>query len=332
MSPPGRPKGEARSAKREGAAIRNGGSASAPGALRQVVLVTGISGSGKSVALHALEDAGFFCVDNLPPELLRDFLRLEHERSERRVAIAVDVRSAGSLPHLLPLLDQLSVEGVAIDAVFLDASTEALVRRFSETRRRHPLSSERPPSPYARRREDLAPDGRRVLTEAIELERELLAGLREVSTVIDTSQLRPAQLGQWMRELVQASGNPLTLAFESFAFKHGVPLDADFVFDVRVLPNPHYIRELRPLTGRDAAVADYLIAQPEVAEMLSQIQAFLARWLPAFVDDQRSYLTVAIGCTGGQHRSVYFAEALARHFAAHAATLVRHRELDARDG
>ena len=300
-------------------------------ALRQVVLVTGISGSGKSVALHALEDAGFFCVDNLPPELLRDFLRLEHERSERRVAIAVDVRSAGSLPHLLPLLDELRGEGVSIDAVFLDASTDALVRRFSETRRRHPLSAERLPPPNARRREDQAPEGRHALTEAIDLERELLAGLREVSTVIDTSQLRPTQLRQWMRELVQASGNRLTLAFESFAFRHGVPLDADFVFDVRVLPNPHYIRELRPLTGRDPSVAEYLQAQPEVAEMVSQIQGFLARWLPAFVEDQRSYLTVAIGCTGGQHRSVYFAETLARHFAAEAATLVRHRELDARD-
>ena len=300
--------------------------------LRQVVLVTGISGSGKSVALHALEDAGFFCVDNLPPELLRDFLRLEHERSERRVAIAVDVRSAGSLPHLLPLLDQLRDEGVSINAVFLDASTDALVRRFSETRRRHPLSAGLAPATPTRRREDLEPHGRRVLTEAIELERELLAGLREVSTVVDTSQLRPTQLRQWMRELVQASGSRLTLAFESFAFKHGVPLDADFVFDVRVLPNPHYIRELRPLTGRDPAVAAYLLAQPEVAEMLSQIRSFLERWLPAFVEDQRSYLTVAIGCTGGQHRSVFFAETLAAHFAAHAATLVRHRELDARDG
>ncbi len=299
--------------------------------LRQVVLVTGISGSGKSVALHALEDDGYFCVDNLPPELLRDFLRLEHERSERRVAIAVDVRSAGSLPHLLPLLDQLRAEGVSIKAVFLDASTDALVRRFSETRRRHPLSAEHAPVSGAQRPEELAPDGRRALTEAIELERELLAGLREVSTILDTSQLRPAQLRVWIRELVQASGNPLTLAFESFAFKHGVPLDADFVFDVRVLPNPHYIRELRPLTGRDAPVAAYLQAQPEVAEMVSQIQTFLARWLPAFVQDQRSYLTVAIGCTGGQHRSVYFAETLAGLFAAHAATLVRHRELDARD-
>ena len=306
--------------------------------LREVVLVTGISGSGKSVALHALEDAGFFCVDNLPPELLRDFLRLENERMDRRVAIAVDVRSAGSLPHLLPLLKQLRGEGVSIKVVFLDASTDALVRRFSETRRPHPLSesaagqagADRPPDERARRKQDRAPDGRRALVDAIELERELLAELREVATVIDTSQLRPTQLRVWMRDLVSAGSKRLTLVFESFAFKHGVPLDADYVFDVRVLPNPHYIRELQPLTGCDAPVADYLRAQPEVGEMLAQIEAFLSRWLPAFEHDQRSYLTVAIGCTGGQHRSVYFVQTLAERFRGRAATLIRHRELDAR--
>ncbi len=306
----------------------------APGEIhapREVVLVTGISGSGKSVALHALEDAGFFCVDNLPPELLREFLRLEHERSDRRVAIAVDVRSAGSLPHLLPLLEQLRGEGVAIISVFLDATTDALVRRFSETRRPHPLSDDNPKPGPARRRSDSTIDGRRALVDAIELERELLAELREVSTVIDTSQLRPAQLRAWIRNLVQADAHRLTLVFESFAFKHGVPLDADYVFDVRVLPNPYYIRELRPQTGRDAPVVDYLKAQPEANEMLQQIETFLIRWLPAFEADQRSYLTVAIGCTGGQHRSVYFAETLASRFGQRSGTLVRHRELDARD-
>jgi UPF0042 nucleotide-binding protein len=297
---------------------------------REVVLVTGISGSGKSVALHALEDAGFFCVDNLPPELLRDFLRLEDQRADRRVAIAVDVRSAGSLPHLLPLLRQLRVEGVLVRSIFLDASTEALVRRFSETRRPHPLSKH-VSSEERRHGERRSAEGRRALFDAIELERELLAGLREVSTVIDTSQLRPAQLRAWMRSLVQAGSTHLTLVFESFAFKHGVPLDADYVFDVRVLPNPHYIRELRALSGRDDEVVDYLEAQPEVGVMLAQIEAFLRHWLPAFEDDQRSYLTVAIGCTGGQHRSVYFVETLARRFADHGATLVRHRELDALD-
>jgi UPF0042 nucleotide-binding protein len=298
---------------------------------REVVLISGISGSGKSVALHALEDAGFFCVDNLPPELLRDFLRLESTRPDRRLGIAVDVRSAGSLPHLLPLLEQLRLEGVAVQVVFLDASTDALVRRFSETRRPHPLSTDLPHDTPARRQEDQSPNNRRALVDAIELERELLAELREVATVIDTSQLRPAQLRIWVRDMVRDSGNRLTLVFESFAFKFGVPLDADFVFDVRVLPNPHYVRELRPLTGRDAKVAEFLGEQPEVGEMLAQIEAFFARWLPAFEDDQRSYLTVAIGCTGGQHRSVYFAETLAERFRERAATLIRHRELDARD-
>ena len=314
-------------------------------AARQVVLVTGISGSGKSVALHALEDAGFFCIDNLPPELLRGFLQLEHRLHDPRVAIAVDVRSADSLPHLLPLMKQLKGEGVQVRSIFLDASTDALVRRFSETRRPHPLSQAPGHGHGHRNDEDTgytipgdldlervsAPDGHRALIDAIELERELLSELREVSTVIDTSQLRPAQLRLWIRDLMSGTGNRLTLVFESFAFKHGVPLDADYVFDVRVLPNPHYVRELRPQDGRDAAVVAYLEAQPDVVEMLAQIDTFLTRWLPAFNNDQRSYLTVAIGCTGGQHRSVYFVEMLARRFARRTVTLIRHRELDARD-
>ena len=286
----------------------------------EVVLITGISGSGKSVALHALEDAGFFCVDNLPPELLRGFIQLEHQRFTHRVAVAVDVRTAGSLPALLPLIEQLRGEGLHVQPLFLDASTDALVRRFSETRRPHPLSAV-----------PAGGDSSRALIEAIELERDLLAELRQVSTVIDTSQLRPALLRSWVRSLVGAREARLTLVFESFAFKHGVPLDADFVFDTRVLPNPYYIRELRPLTGRDARVATYLEGQPEVALMLSQIETFLQHWLPAFEEDQRSYLTVALGCTGGQHRSVYAVEMLARRFEGRHATLVRHRELDARD-
>ena len=295
----------------EGAALsRVAGSGRQAPAPREIVLVTGISGSGKSVALHALEDAGFFCVDNLPPELLLDFLHLEQERRDRRIAIAVDVRSAGSLPHLLPLLAQLKGEGVVVHAIFLDATTGALVRRFSETRRAHPLAD------------------RGALVEAIELERELLADLRDLSTVLDTSQLRPAQLRTWMRELVRVPDSRLTLVFESFAYRHGVPLDADYVFDVRVLPNPHYVPELRPLTGRDTAVAEYLAAQPDAIEMLERISAFLRRWLPAFKADQRAYLTVAIGCTGGQHRSVWFAERLAERFEKEAAPLIRHRELE----
>ena len=286
----------------------------------EVILVTGISGSGKSVALHALEDAGFFCVDNLPPELLRDFIRLEHQRFTHRVAAAVDVRTAGSLPHLLPLIEDLRGEGVRIRSLFLDASNEALVRRFSETRRPHPLTAV--PS---------STDAQRALVEAIELERDLLADLREVSTVVDTSQLRPALLRKWVHSLVGARSAALTLVFESFAYKYGVPLDADYVFDVRVLPNPFYIRELRPLTGRDAPVAAYLESQPEVIAMLGHIEQFLRHWLPAFEDDQRSYLTVAVGCTGGQHRSVYAVEMLARRFEGRFATLLRHREIDARE-
>jgi UPF0042 nucleotide-binding protein len=287
---------------------------------REVVFITGISGSGKSVALHALEDAGYFCVDNLPPELLREFIRLEHDRYTDRVAIAVDVRTVRSLPALVPLLDELRSEGVSILSLFLDASTDTLVRRFSETRRPHPLANAAETG-----------DAQRALVDAIELERLLLAELREVSTVIDTSQLRPAQLRNRIRDLVDARHSSLTLVFESFAFKYGVPLDADFVFDVRVLPNPYYIKELRPLNGRDAPVADYLRQQPEAQDMLAHIETFLRRWIPAFEADLRSYLTVAIGCTGGQHRSVYIAERLAERFADRGATLVRHREMDVSD-
>jgi len=284
---------------------------------REIVLVTGISGSGKSIALHALEDAGFFCVDNLPPELLPEFLRLESERSVRRVAVAVDIRTAGSLPQLVPLLESLRGEGIAVRSLFLDASTDTLVRRFSETRRPHPLS-----------KDPLGVDPHRALIEAIEIEREMLSTLRVRSTILDTSQLRPVQLRQWIRDIVGAHASQLALVFESFAFKRGVPLDADMVFDVRVLPNPYYLRELRPLTGRDAPVADYLRGQPEVMEMLGQIEAFLRRWLPNFEDDQRSYLTVAIGCTGGQHRSVFMCETLAQRFSGAVTTLLRHREFD----
>ncbi|MFG6468536.1 RNase adapter RapZ [Roseateles sp. BYS87W] len=295
-----------------------------------VVLLTGMSGGGKSVAMHALEDAGYFCVDNLPAELLLDFLRLEQQRGERRVAIAVDVRSASSLPLMLPLLKELRAQGVAVRSVFLDANDDALMRRFSETRRPHPLREDRDVERTGQVQRT-ADESHRLLRDAIHLERELLGGLKAESTVIDTSQLRPAQLRAWLADLVGPNaGAKLTLVFESFAFKHGVPSDADFVFDVRVLPNPYYDRELRPLTGRDAPVAAYLAAQPEVGLMMGQIAGFLSRWLPNFAADQRSYLTVAIGCTGGQHRSVYLVEMLARQFGHHGHVLKRHRELDAR--
>ena len=295
-----------------------------------VVVVTGLSGAGKSTVLHALEDLDYFCVDNLPPELLRDFLRVEQQRTRRLVAIAVDVRSAESLPLLLEVLDELRSQGTPMRALFLDASTEALVRRFSESRRPHPLTDAAPQPQHGRRRADPVAPQRRGLIDAIELERTLLAKVREVSTVVDTSQLRPAQLRGWIHDLVRAEKARLTLIFESFAFKHGVPLDADFVFDVRVLPNPHYVEELRPLSGRDAPVAQYLRGHADVNEMMLQIDNFISRWLSAFEDDLRSYLTVAIGCTGGQHRSVYLVESLAYRFGGRVATLIRHRELDAR--
>jgi RNase adapter protein RapZ len=308
-----------------------------------IVLLTGISGSGKSVALNALEDAGYFCVDNLPPELLSGMIVLEEAREpglRRRVAVAVDVRSAHSLPHLMPVLDELQRDGHKVRSVFLDASTDALVRRFSETRRPHPLSQvPQAPQPVAtpgprRRARDhdttVAPPADQALVEAIRQERELLSPLREVSTVIDTSLLRPAQLRNWIRNIVQAAPARLTLVFESFAFKQGVPMDADFVFDVRMLPNPFYIKELKPLTGRDPEVSAYLAQQPESAELIAQIEAFLLRWLPALEGDQRSYVTVAIGCTGGQHRSVYCVEQLLQRFTPRGVVLARHRELDAK--
>jgi UPF0042 nucleotide-binding protein len=291
---------------------------------KPLVLISGISGSGKSVALNALEDAGYYCVDNLPPELLRDFVRLERDFGAPKVAVAADVRSATSLPKLLPLIDELRADGTPVVPIFLDARTETLVRRFSETRRRHPLST------VDEQHGD--PTSRSVLVDAIERERELLEALRSVSNVIDTSDLRPAQMRAWIRQLVSVGEAQLTVIFESFAFKHGVPRDADIVYDLRVLPNPHYVRELRAQTGRDAPVAAYLQAQPEVAEMLGQIETFLLRWLPAYQQDQRSYLTVALGCTGGQHRSVYLTEELAARFRERVPTLVRHRELEARDG
>jgi UPF0042 nucleotide-binding protein len=282
----------------------------------QVVLVTGMSGSGKSVAMHALEDAGYFCVDNLPPELLPEFVRLRQQRHERRTAVAVDARATESLPALLEVIDKLRRKGIQVLPVFLDATTPTLIKRFSETRRPHPLSLSAQ-----------AQDAGHALLDAIEHERGLLTAVREVSTVVDTSQLRPAQLRRWVRDLVGEKATALNLVFESFAYKHGVPLDADFVFDLRVLPNPFYVRDLRALTGRDSAVQDYLAAQPEVSELLGQIEAFLKRWIPGFESDQRAYLTVALGCTGGQHRSVYAVEQLAQRFAERPGTLRRHREL-----
>ena len=283
----------------------------------EIIVITGMSGSGKSVALHALEDSGYYCVDNLPPELLSSFVALKRPHNASKLAIAMDVRSATSLPLVPQQLKELQAQGVIIQSLFLDADTETLVRRFSETRRLHPLS-----------RVD-ATDQHRALEEAIELERDLLAEMRERAHVIDTSMIRSAQLQGYVKSLVQNPSRQLTLVFESFAFKRGVPLDANYVFDVLMLPNPHYEAGLRQLTGMDPPVIEFLKTQPEVDDMFRHIEQFLKHWLHALVRDHRSYVTVAIGCTGGQHRSVYLVEALVAAFSKDWPTLKRHRELEA---
>ena len=282
----------------------------------EMVVITGMSGSGKSVALNALEDAGYYCVDNLPPELLPPFVLLQEQLGTHKVAIAMDGRSATSLHFVPGQLKHLRSQGVAVRSLFLDATTETLVRRFSETRRFHPLS-----------RID-ASDQHRTLVDAIEAERELLCEIREQAHVLDTSMIVSSQLQGYVKSLVSAPLNQLTLVFESFAFKRSVPLDADYVFDVRMLPNPHYEPGLRHLTGQDEGVANYLRSQVQVNEMFHHIEHFISYWLPALVKDHRSYVTVAIGCTGGQHRSVYLVEALTLSFGKQWNTLKRHRELD----
>ncbi len=293
----------------------------------KVVLLSGVSGSGKSIALNALEDAGYYCVDNLPPQLVDALLDVAAAAGHQRLGIAMDVRSAESL-HELPGLARRLRERCELHFIYLDSSIDTLVQRFSETRRAHPLT--------ARGAADGAnapmPASAPALIEAIEIERELLAPVAGLGLHIDTSGLRPAQLRSWVRQAVGVSAAHLTLMFESFAFKRGVALDADFVFDVRMLPNPHYDPLLRGQTGRDADVIDFLRSQPPVMRMLDDVAGFLERWLPALAEDQRSYVVVAIGCTGGQHRSVFLAEQLARRFAGRYSVLVRHRELDALSG
>jgi UPF0042 nucleotide-binding protein len=289
----------------------------------QIVVVTGISGSGKSVALAALEDLGFFCVDNLPVKLLPDLIAVQTDRGTARVAVAIDSRSGGDTAEVAAHIRNLSRLGQT-QVVFLTSNSPTLIARFSETRRRHPLNQR-----DALRELGIDDTRERSLSECIELERELMAPLAELGVVVDTSDLRSTQLRDWLRDVVQAQDRQLLLTFETFAFKRGVPLDADLVFDVRCLPNPYYEPKLRPLSGLDAPVAQYLAQIPAVAAMKEDIQAFLIKWLPDYERDGRSYLTVAIGCTGGQHRSVYIAEQLAQHFAASAQVLVRHRALAA---
>jgi UPF0042 nucleotide-binding protein len=283
----------------------------------RIVLITGISGSGKSVALNVLEDAGYYCVDNLPPALLSSLVDTLTGEGTEALAVAVDARSAESLASLPAVVKQLR-DGHDVKVMFLTANTHSLVARFSETRRSHPLSHELRPGHN--------PAARRTLIECIQEERERLSAIEQLGHVIDTSELSANKLRGWIKDLVAADRAPLTLFFESFAFKVGVPLDADFVFDVRALPNPYYDLTLRPLTGRDAPVIDFLDAQPSAAELLTDIRVFIEKWLPSFKTDNRSYLTVALGCTGGQHRSVYMAERLAAYFQATERVVLRHRE------
>jgi UPF0042 nucleotide-binding protein len=283
-----------------------------------IVLISGISGSGKSVALNVLEDAGYYCVDNLPPPLLPDLVRTLNKDGEKKLAVAIDARSHESLPELPASIRKLKDDGHDIKVMFLTASTHSLVARFSETRRSHPLSHELRPGEN--------PASRRTLIECISEERERLSAIEKLGLVIDTSELSANKLRAWIKELAEIERAPLTLFFESFAFKHGVPLDADFVFDVRAVPNPYYDLELRPLTGKDAPVIAFLDAQPSAIEMLEDIRKFVEKWLPSFKTDNRSYLTVAVGCTGGQHRSVYMAERLAAYFGETERVVLRHRE------
>ncbi len=275
----------------------------------QIVLVSGLSGAGKSIALDVLEDAGYYCVDNLPATLLMDVVVFLAEAGHERVALSVDARSA-ALAALPKSVARLKADGADCRVLFLEANPQALVRRFSETRRRHPLTVEG-----------------LTLAEAIERERTLMGEIAELGHRIDTSELQPKVLRNWIRDLLGLGAGRLVLLFESFAFRDGIPLDADWVIDARMLPNPHYDPRLRPLTGRDAAVIEYLGGEAAVQRFLEDIRAFLARWLPEVVKENRSYLTVAIGCTGGRHRSVYLAEKLAAVFSDEWRVLVRHRGL-----
>jgi len=280
----------------------------------QLVLVSGLSGSGKSIALDVLEDSGYYCVDNLPATLLLDVVKFLYDGGHGRIAVSVDARSVAlsSLPQHLAALKALGAESTVL---FLEATAESLLRRFSETRRSHPLAG-----------------AGLTLGEAIERERALLAGVSELGHRIDTSGLQPKVLRNWIKELLGLGDGSLTLQFESFAFRNGIPLDADWVVDARMLPNPHYEPGLTQLTGRDAPVIEFLERQEKVGAFLEDVRAFLARWLPDVRRDNRNYVTVAVGCTGGRHRSVYLAEQLAHAFRAEARVLVRHRGLAAAAG
>ena len=275
-----------------------------------LLLLGGVSGSGKNVALGALEDSGYYAVNNLPLSLVEATADYLAQAGRDRIAIALDAKIAPGLLGLADTIARLRARAWDVRFLYLEAKTETLVKRFSETRRRHPFSSDA-----------------RTLTEAIEYERALLSDARPLGFAFDTSELSSAALRAWIKDFVSVDPGKLTLQLESFGFKHGVPLDADLVFDVRCLPNPHYESALQPLTGRDVPVVDFLRKSPDVERMYGDIERFVATWLPEYARDNRNYLTVAIGCTGGRHRSVYLVERLARAFASQNQVLIRHREL-----
>lgn len=282
----------------------------------ELIIVTGLSGSGKSIALRVLEDSGYYCIDNLPATLLPQISHHLDATNQHKVAISIDSRSA-ALEALPNAIEMLKSSGISVQVLFLESSVETLVKRFSETRRKHPIS-----------------DDDTTLAESISRERELLSGITDLGHHIDTSNLSANTLRNYIIDFIshphnRQSSRGLVLLFTSFGFKNGLPLDADFVFDVRSLPNPHYDPTLRPLTGKDASIKVFLEKEPEVVEMLADIQHYVEKWLPSFDADNRSYLTVAIGCTGGQHRSVYFVEQLSAYFKQQKQkVIIRHRELD----
>ncbi len=277
----------------------------------KLILISGLSGSGKSVALNVLEDGGFYCVDNLPAKLLPELVSFLKTGGYSKVAVSIDVRSGATLDDLPLHLAELKRKAVDTRVLFLEAKTDTLVKRYSETRRRHPLS-----------------DNTLTLPECIEKERDLLDAVAPLAHHVDTSDLSPNALRAWIKDFVSIDRSRITLLFESFGFKHGLPLDADIVFDVRCLPNPHYDPKLRPFTGKDEKVIRFIESDPDSIKMYEDIRRFIESWLPCYIRDNRSYLTVALGCTGGRHRSVYFAESLARHFRREFQVLVRHRGCD----
>jgi len=277
--------------------------------MKQLIIVTGLSGSGKSIALRALEDSGYYCIDNLPATMLPGLMEHLGAEDHKLVAISIDSRSAAleALPAYISLLRGRHVD---TRVLFLESNVETLVKRFSETRRKHPLSKDTT-----------------TLAESIAYERDLLASLGDLGHVIDTSNLSANKLRGWVSDVVSTERTGLTLLFTSFGFKHGIPLDADFVFDVRCLPNPHYDVKLRDFTGKDEQIQQFMQSHVAVQEMLDDIRQYVEKWLPSFVQDNRGYLTVAVGCTGGQHRSVYLVEQLSAYFRSTQKVLTRHREL-----